>query len=195
MNVHTSSFPTPAATTPIPSQPDSFTIRQASTEDLGGLTEVLTHSFHSCQGLGMLMYPFLKLGIYEDIRSRLCSDRAHYACLVAVASSTGKIAGTVELCLNCPEGWIPKQYQSTYISNLAVSSHYRRQGIARRLLRNCENLTAQWGFKEIYLHVLDNNSQAQTLYEQCGYQLCRVEPSLTAWLFNQPRRLLLGKAV
>ncbi|MFB6274920.1 MAG: N-acetyltransferase family protein [Halothece sp.] len=169
-------------------------MRQAQTKDLGEVAELLTRSFHSCQGWGMLMYPFLKLGIYEDIRSRLCSDRAYYACLVATASG-GKIVGTVELALSSPEGWVPKQYQSTYISNLAVSHGYRRRGIAQRLLHSCEQLTVQWGFQNIYLHVLDNNQQAKKLYEQSGYRLCREEPNLMAWFFNQPKRLLLGKSV
>lgn len=194
VNVHPSSISTHSSHASTHSQIESVTVRQAQIRDLGTAAEVLTRSFHSCQGWGMLMYPVLKLGIYEDIRTRLCSDRAYYACLVATASS-GTIAGTVELCLSSPEGWIPKQYQSTYISNLAVSPSYRRQGIARRLLRSCEQLTVQWGFQNIYLHVLDNNQQAQKLYEQSGYKLCRVEPSLTAWLFNQPKRLLLGKSV
>jgi len=42
---------------------------------------------------------------------------------------------------------------------------------------------------------LDNNAAAKKLYARSGYQQCRVEPSLTAWLFNQPRRVLLGKSV
>ena len=190
VNVYTSSLSNPY---PHP-QVESFTVRHARTQDLGAVSEVLTHSFHSCQGWGILMYPFLKLGIYEDIRSRLCGDRAHYGCLVATTTSD-KIVGVVELGLSCPEGWIPKQYESTYISNLAVSPNYRRQGIARHLLRSCEKLTSEWGFRSVYLHVLDNNQQAQQLYDQCGYQLKRVEPSLTAWLFQQPRRLLLGKSL
>ena len=195
VNAYSSSLPTAGSALGHHSASESFTVRPARLYDLGGVTEVLTHSFHPAQGLGILMYPFLKLGIYEDIRSRMCSDRAYYTCLVATAVSTGKVTGTVELGLNVPEGWIPKQYQSTYISNLAVSPHYRRQGIAQRLLRSCEQMTAQWGFQQIYLHVLNNNTAAQKLYTQLGYQRCRLEPSLTAWLFNQPRRVLLGKSV
>ncbi|MDR9403622.1 MAG: GNAT family N-acetyltransferase [Halothece sp. Uz-M2-17] len=195
VNAYSSPFPTSSSSVSNHYPTDSFTVRPARLDDLGGITEVLTHSFHSPQGLGILMYPFLKFGIYEDIRSRMCSDRAYYTCLVATAASTGKITGTVELGLNCPEGWIPHQYQSTYISNLAVSSQYRRRGIAQRLLRSCEQVSRQWGFKQIYLHVLDNNEGAQKLYARSGYQQCRVEPSVTAWLFKQPRRVLLGKSM
>lgn len=195
MNAYTSSFPTPYSNHANNSSVDSFVIRKAQSQDLGKVAEVLTHSFHSCQGWGLLMSPFLKIGIQEDIRGRLNNDRAHYACLVAIAEATRTVAGTVELGLSSPEGWIPKQYESTYISNLAVSPNFRRQGIAKRLLRGCEQTTLSWGYREIYLHVLENNLPAQKLYEGCGYRLCRVEPSLTAWLFHQPRRLLLGKSL
>lgn len=191
MNAYTSSFNTPYSTPPHFS---SFTIRQAQVEDIGEVSEVITRSFHSCDGIGVLMYPFLKLGIYEDIRSRLRSQTSHYACFIAT-TPTGEVSGAVELCLSGSESLTSKEYQSTYISNLAVSPNYRRQGIARRLLKNCEEITNKWGFSEIYLHVLDNNWQAQKLYKQCGYQICRAETSLTSWLFQQPRRLLLKKKI
>ncbi len=195
MNASSSSFFLPAAKTSHHSQTNSFQVRRAQLKDLSQVADVLTHSFHSAEGVGILMYPFLKLGIYEDVRSRLCSDRAYYACLVATEIATEKVVGTVELSLSEPEGWIPKQYQSTYISNLAVSQAHRRQGVAQRLLRGCEQISLQWGYQDIYLHVLENNFGAQKLYEQAGYRLCRVEPSITSWLFNQPRRVLLGKSI
>lgn len=191
MNAYTSSFATPYSTPPAL---HNFIIRQAQLEDIGEVSEVITRSFHSCEGLGILLYPFLKLGIYEDIRNRLRSQTSYYACLMAT-TATGEVSGAVELGLGSPEGSIPKQYQSTYLSNLAVNPDYRRQGIARRLLKNCEEITAKWGFSEIYLHVLDNNWQAQKLYKQCGYRVCRAETSIIAWLFHQPRRLLLKKVL
>lgn len=191
MNAYTSSFTTPYSTPP---HFPCFTIRQAQVEEIGEVSEVITRSFHTCEGIGFLMYPFLKLGIYEDIRSRLRSQNSHYACIIAT-TNTGEISGAVELGLSGSESLISKEYQSTYISNLAVSPNYRRQGIARRLLKNCEEITAKWGFSEAYLHVLDNNWQAQQLYKQCGYQICRAETSLISWLFPQPRRLLLKKKI
>ena len=191
MSAYTPLFSTPSSNPP---QFPTFTIRQAQIEEIGEISEVITRSFHSCEGLGILIYPFLKLGIYEDIRTRLCNQTKYYACFIAT-SSTGGITGAVELSLSSAEGWVPQEYQSTYISNLAVSPSYRRQGIAQRLLKNCEKMTKKWGFSEIYLHVLENNWQAQKLYKQCGYQVSRAETSITNWLFNQPRRLLLKKTL
>jgi len=174
-------------------------IRQVRSNELQAVAEVITHSFHSCQGWGLLLYPFLKLGIYEDLRLRISNQNNQSTCLVAITPTTsihqGKetLVGAVEISRHCPD--IPQSQQASYISNLAVSPNYRRQGIARQLLHSCEQMTTQWGRHNIFLHVLENNHQAKRLYEQCGYQLDRVEPSLTAFIFNKPRRLLLRKSI
>ncbi len=176
-------------------------IRRARREEIEAVAEVITHSFHSCQGFGILMYPFLKLGIYEDIRLRVIGNDPNYACFVATALPTATaggretITGAVEIAGNFTHTPVPKPRQAAYISNLAVSPNYRRKGIARRLLQTCEQLTAQWGCEEIFLHVLETNRQALRLYEQCGYHLYRIEPSLMALIFNKPRRLLLRKSI
>lgn len=176
-------------------------IRHLRLNELQAVAEVITHSFHSCQGVGLLLYPLLKLGIHEDIRLRVSNQNNDSACLVAMIPTISMnqaketLVGAVELSRYCTQGRLPQPQQATYISNLAVSPNYRRQGIARQLLKSCEQMTAQWGRQNIFLHVLENNHQAQRLYEQCGYQLYRVEPSLTAVIFNQPRQLLLKKSI
>lgn len=200
MNSSFFSFTSPSQSAPpVSAGPSRLIIRAAQQQDLHALAEVLTHSFHSQQGWKGLLYPLLKLGIYEDLRSRLKNGSPHFICLVAIAlvpTDQGvreEVAGTVEMSLSCPHTWLVGQYQSTYISNLAVSPPYRRQGIARKLLYRCEQKTLEWGFEEIYLHVLEDNEQARQLYTSCGYQRHRTEPSYSAWLFSRPRRLLMGK--
>lgn len=86
----------------------------------------------------------------------------------------------------------PREY--LYISNLAVSPVYRRQGIARKLLLSCEPLALQWGYQEIYLHVLDDNKQAKQLYLNLNYQIDRVEPRQT-WFWSRSKCLLLRKSL
>lgn len=174
-------------------------IRTAHLKDINGLAEVLLQSFHSSQGLLCWTYPFLKLGIYEDLRSRLRSCSPHYLCLVAtmpVNTILGKgeeIVGTVEIALRSTSPCSTVGSQYPYISNLAVRNSYRRQGIARKLLLKCEQISLEWGFQELSLHVLENNHQAQQLYFASGYRLHRIEPSLSSWLLKHPRRLLLNK--
>lgn len=194
-------------------------VRTARCQDLNALAEVLTHSFHPPIGLMAWAYPLLKLGIHEDLRCRLQEGSPHYLCLAAVVSQYPihaktnenaaasperdrsvksaatdcweEVAGTVEIAVR--SSGIIGATQYAYISNLAVSQRYRRQGIARKLILSCEPAARDWGFREIYLHVLEDNERARQLYSSSGYRLYRVEPSLGSLLFNRPRRLLLHK--
>ena len=178
-----------------------LTIRPAQPRDLNRLAEILADSFHPSQGLLSWLYPLFKLGIYEDLRSRLRSESSHYICLVAsmpVTAAAGKgeeIVGTVEIALRSTFSWSTLDSQYPYISNLAVKNSYRRQGIARQLLLKCEQIAVEWGVREISLHVLENNGRARQLYCSGGYQLRRTESSLNSWLFKQPKRLLLVKSL
>jgi ribosomal protein S18 acetylase RimI-like enzyme len=207
-------------------RPARVAIRAARSQDLNDLAEVLVQSFHPPVGLMSWVYPLLKLGIYEDLRSRLQSKSPHYLCLAAVVpQQQGKalpdrvssqedehaiasracpdsshctttdlweeVAGTVEISLR--SSGIIGGTQYAYISNLAVGLPHRRQGIARKLLLSCEPAALDWGFREIYLHVLEDNAQARQLYSSIGYRLYRTESGLESWLFNRPRRLLLHK--
>jgi len=188
------------------SSPSPIAIRAVDSSDLHPLAEVLVESFHPANGWMCWVHPALKFGIYEDIRSRLNRDSPHYLCLAAIAQTTSsktsryqpetrpeQLVGTVEIALR-PLG-ISKKHQYPYISNLAVCKSYRRQGIARKLLLGCEPAALEWGFRDIYLHVLENNERAKHLYVSCGYQLSAIESSLGTWLFNRPRRLLLHKSL
>lgn len=175
-----------------------FTIRTAQARDLATLAEILTDSFHPPTGFMSWAAPILRLGIYEDLRNRLRSPTPHYACFVAVASiptATGyreELAGTVEVALR-PSSWQPRASQYPYISNLAVSESCRRQGVARQLLLACERTSLEWGYSDLFLHVLDNNHQARQLYLKAGYELRQAESHYSTWLFGQPRRLFLHK--
>jgi ribosomal protein S18 acetylase RimI-like enzyme len=191
--------PAPAGQDAVVTNASHFTIRTAQTRDLTTLAEILTDSFHPPTGLMRWAYPMLRLGIYEDLRNRLRSSAPHYACLVAVASvatATGareELAGTVELALRTPPSWQPRVLQYPYISNLAVSQSCRRKGVARQLLLACEQMSLEWGFCDLYLHVLEDNHQARQLYLKTGYEQLQVESSVSAWLLGRPKRLFLHK--
>jgi ribosomal protein S18 acetylase RimI-like enzyme len=174
----------------------SLIIRKAETKDIKKLAEVLTHSFHPPERLFYWIQPLLKLGISEDLRTRLRGNSPHYRCLVAsqlvttVAENKEEIVGTVEIALRAAS-ILGNHYP--YISNLAVNHAYRRQGIARKLLLKCEQIASAWGFEELSLHVLEDNHQAKQLYLTSGYQIHRIESSWSSVLFKSPRRLFLNK--
>jgi ribosomal protein S18 acetylase RimI-like enzyme len=56
------------------------------------------------------------------------------------------------------------------MSNLAVSRSYRRQGLARRLVREVERMVQEdWGYSVCYLYVERQNQGAIKLYRKLGY--------------------------
>lgn len=171
-------------------------VRTAQLSDVKGAADVLTLSFHPTPKFLAWLYPILRLGVYEDLRSRLRSSSPNYKCLVACRKSMistiekEEIIGTVEISLR--SSWF-FGHHTAYISNLAVSPTSRRQGVAEKLLCKCEQIATEWGFEEIFLHVLEDNEPARQLYLKNGYELQRIDSSLGNWLFGSPRRLLLNK--
>ncbi len=194
-------------------------IRAAQLKDLHGIADVLTDSFHSREGWEGWMRPVFRLGIYEDMRTRLRQAKPtyvlgadyangggtpYYACLVSVCPRSAvtvsdvpeeTVVGTVEIGVRSLELWPPGSSPHIYVSNLAVAPAYRRQGVASQLLIACEAIARQWGAHDLYLHVLQDNRSARRLYFNLGYRLHRVEPSLIDWVFRRPKRLLLRKPI
>ena len=170
-------------------------IRPAQLEDLGELTKILVHSFYQVpEPLGWV-YSLLKLGIYEDLRCRLRSHPPFYCCLVAMVvgpQEESLLIGTAEIAIRYPSVWsLDSQYP--YISNLAVKSNYRRQGIGTKLLAKCEQLALSWGYHETRLHVLKYNDSAKQLYFRHGYCLDRSQSNWNDLFFLPSQRLLLNK--
>lgn len=197
--------------TPLSQSPNAATpleIRMAKLGDIQGLSEILADSFYSRRGLMFWIHPLLRLGISEDLRIRLKSAAPHYSCLTAIVmidTPSGQkqdVVGIVEMTMrsNCQtikvkesEEKIGEFSDYLYVSNLAVSRNYRRQGIARRLLLSCEPLALKWGYEDIYLHVLDDNEGAKQLYLNLGYNIDRIETHPHYWIVSRPNRLLLRK--
>lgn len=77
-------------------------IRAAKPKDIPALADILAESFHSRQGILGWAYPFLRMGIYEDLRNRIRSENKGYICLVAVVvkdefAGEEMVVGTVEV--------------------------------------------------------------------------------------------------
>jgi ribosomal protein S18 acetylase RimI-like enzyme len=172
-------------------------VHSARERDIKELAELLIYCFHPPQGWLSCLHPLLALGVREDLRARLHQPASQYCCLVASKSldhlgNRREIVGTVEISQR-PQFW--QAAPQPYISNLAVKSSHRRQGIARQLLLKCEQVAREWGCRELALHVLENNHAAQQLYLASGYQIQRRELTFSSLLWQQPQRLLLQKPV
>lgn len=181
-------------------EPLNLSIRIACQDDLEHLTELICSSFHYREGLTGFLFPVLQMGIYEDLRYRLKSPSSlNGVFLVAVVSPVNmskphaNVVGAVEISFRStfPLELRPSNYP--YLSNLAVSSKYRRRGIAQKLLSVCETIVQERGFQNLYLHVLEDNYKARQLYVKAGYGLKQIEFCWYARLFRYPRRLLLHK--
>jgi GNAT superfamily N-acetyltransferase len=185
-------------------QPPSFTatktaiayeIRVAKVSDIAQLVEILMNSFYPSQRLNRWAAPLMRLGLYEDIKSRLTSKTKRYFCWVAMqtGTTTPQLLGTIELSLRQCQPWRPFCRRRAYIANLAVNPVSRRQGIAKKLLEQCETTALQWGYSTLYLHVAIDNPAAICLYQRLGYRFAqlRLKPGWLAWL--PQRRYLLVK--
>lgn len=175
-------------------------IRCAHQDDVNVLSILLVQSFNQGvkDGSGQWLQSLLRLSIRADLQQRFRAKAPYYRCLVATSSScevntsVSVIVGTVELSARHQTLW-PLSNRYLYLSNLAVQSDYRRQGIACKLLRECEKVAIQWGFTSIYLHVKENNTPARQLYERVGYRLKKVDFNLGTFILGQPQTLFLGK--
>lgn len=178
-------------------------VRSARLEDLAQLSEILASSFYSRAGWLGWLYPLMKLGINEDLRQRLKGHNPHYVCLAAFQQSlpaklaalsySDCIAGTLELSQRTALPWQPIKSQYLYISNLAVHPEFRRQGIAYLLLRACDRIAADWGFEDLYLHVMEDNLGARHLYHKAGFRLVRPAETVLPWHRHYPQRLLMHR--
>jgi GNAT superfamily N-acetyltransferase len=198
VNIDSSSFREPEPFEQSSWRSAHFTVRQVRQQDISELSSLLADSFYVQTDFMRWLIPVMRMGIYEDLRHRLRTTPLHYVCFVALDLSHRPIqaellAGTVELTLRSPAPWSVCMPRYPYLSNLAVRLECRRQGIARQLLAACERVVLEWGFQDIYLHVLESNEQAKQLYLKAGYEVQQIDSDWNYWLFRQPRRLLLHK--
>lgn len=185
---------------PPPYQRQPFRIRAAQSKDLPVIVNVLLTSFYAQAKATQWLYWLMRIGIQEDIRSRIQTPASQYACLVAMtvapdSAQSGPIIGTAEISQRPCESWQFFPPKRAYLSNLAISPAHRRQGAAQQLLLTCENIALGWGFHHIYLHVMADNQAAQMLYAQAGYRPCEVSNPILSGLGIRPQRLLLSKPV
>ena len=179
-----------------------YQVRPAVPRDLQPLADVLTQSFYPPTQLRYWLYPLLYFSIYEDLKQRLHHPHQPYRCLASVMAAKGEevVVGTVEMTLRRYAPWAWYRPRQLYLSNLAVRESARRQGVARQLLEACDRAAIAWGFHTLYLHVMEDNPRARSVYHEAGYRLCRIEPDPLAWLMGPwlaptPRRLLLRKVL
>ena len=181
-------------------QQQPFRIRAAQQKDLPDIVNVLLTSFYGQAQITQWLYWLMRIGIQEDIKTRIKTPAHQYACLVATtitphSAQSGPIIGTAEISQRPCETWKLLPPKRAYLSNLAIQPNQRRQGAAKQLLTTCENIALGWGFHHIHLHVMADNQAAQSLYKDAGYRPCEVSNPILSSLGLRPQRLLLSKHI
>lgn len=175
-----------------------FRIRAARAQDLSQIAAVLLASFYPKAQATQWLYWLMRMGIQEDIKTRMKTPASQYTCLVATtvdseSAKSGSVIGTAEISQRACEAWRLFPPKRAYLSNLAVSPIHRRQGTAYQLLRTCENIALNWGFRSISLHVMADNQAAWDLYAQAGYHPKEVSNPILSRMGLRPQRILLTK--
>ena len=194
-----------------------FTIRPANPRDVSNLSDILTESFYrnahySYSPINLLvrhltnwLYPILRYGITLDLNSRFNESSPCYVCLVAThPANKSQAIASLEICMRSvpikphQDFWQDfwrwgDTHESPYIFNLAVHPQWRRRGVAKQLLLAAEQTAKQWGFSRLYIHVLEDNYAARSLYDRLDYRLHSQEGTMPHYLLGRPRQFLLKK--
>ena len=121
-------------------------------------------------------------------RSQIASLLTDYNDLAFVAQIGGETAGFVIATLE-----IVGKKTFGHILTIDVLPHYRRIGIARRLLHTVEAAFRENGIPECRLEVREDNSAALSLYLKLGYQkVGRLEKILREKTRRAPEKDPLG---
>lgn len=127
-----------------------YRIRLANLADAPALAEIERRCFTD---------PWTQAGILETIQ---------YATSFALVAELGAVvAGYLMVRISGEEG---------EILNLAVLPEYRRQGIARELLKQGLQTLVSAGVREAYLEVRESNQAAITLYGAKGFRPVGLRP-------------------
>jgi len=179
------------------SKSSSYQVRLAQQIDVLSIANILAISFY--HKYPQWFYPLAVWSLSLDLGLRLLDPDPRYACLIATSNLDFEAIATLELSIrNIPSlNAVPYLNWQTspqpYISNLAVHPQWRKQGIALKLLMAVEHKVRSWGFKSIYLHVMDSNLAAFNLYQGSGYKLYKLDPEFRLNPFARDQRLLLRK--
>jgi ribosomal protein S18 acetylase RimI-like enzyme len=170
-----------------PTTPETIQIRRAIPADGFAIADLLVREFRLYPPGHAWLLPVLRFGIQADVQQRL--NVARHACLVAT-NAAQTIVGTVEVGYRAALPWQFDQSPYPYLSNLAVRSADRGQGIAQQLIAASEGWVQRWQGQDLYLHVMADNVAARQLYLKSGYLIHHGRDEWTTGFGAAPRLFL-----
>ena len=152
-----------------------YFIREADFADLGAAARILTDGFYGDSNF--ITYNIERLNTFLSLESTFPQPGSVvgivHTMLVACRQTDGKVLGFVEI-----DGRPAKKENEAprpYMCNLAVCPKWRRKGIAKELVRQCEEKALQWGKSEIFLKVREANDAATNMYKDLGYEIQSIK--------------------
>lgn len=143
-------------------------VRKAKYMELGHVVDILIDAFYNPSEL---IRPYLYLSELSRLQGNFPYNEDEHMFFVACTldeKNNEKIIGFVDVDIRKPrkESDAPRPY----LSDLAVHLEYRRQGVAKSLIRQCEQKSMAWGKTHLYLRVDEKNDGALLMYSSLGYQ-------------------------
>jgi ribosomal protein S18 acetylase RimI-like enzyme len=152
------------------------TIRTAVADDASGIARTLLESGEHHASLDPERY---SVPPGEEILARYRDGRQHSpdagaVCITLVAERDGNIVGFVDARLDRSPDPMHRDILYCHISEIAVDSRYRSQGIGRSLLNAGEDWGRRMGAEFASLEVHIANTRASSLYHRMGYSAASI---------------------
>jgi ribosomal protein S18 acetylase RimI-like enzyme len=136
--------------------------------DLGVVSDLIMTSFYTGENTRSPWRQMFRLGELNRLQQNFPYDDVRHSMLVASCRSTHEIMAFVDI-----DARPAKRLQDPprpYLSDLSVDPDWRRNGIASKLIQECEHLAIKMGKNELFIRVERNNTPALHMYEGLGYQ-------------------------
>jgi len=152
------------------------TIRTAVADDASGIARTLVESGEHHANLDPERY---SVPAVDEISARYRDGRQHppdarEGCITLIAECDGNIVGFVDAHLDRSPDPMHRDILYCHISEIAVDSRYRSQGIGRSLLRAGEDWGRRMGAEFASLEVHVANTRASNLYHRMGYSAASI---------------------
>lgn len=136
--------------------------------DLGVVSDIIMNSFYTGENARSPWRQMFRLGELNRLQQNFPYNDDKHFMLVAIYRYTEQIIAFVDIDARPPRR--QEDPPRPYLSDLAVDPRWRRNGIARSLIQNCERLAQQMGTNEIFIRVEQNNTPAISMYEGLNYE-------------------------
>ena len=147
--------------------PTDFYVRKARYMELGHVVNIIIDGFYNPSAF---VRPYLYLSELSRLQGNFPYDNDVHSFLVActMVDKQERIIGFVDV--DRRDGKKMSDAPRPYLSDLAVHVEYRRIGVAKALVRNCEIESMNWGKDYLYLRVDKSNDAALKMYQGLSYE-------------------------